>query len=668
MDNLPCRTLPAETQSCTASILGPPTSTENETIACTTSVPRLKLTRISKPKVRTGCVTCKKRHIKCDETKPWCTNCLKVSGHCEGYMIKPRKNKAKAKSTQNAASSQMTVQDAAATPTRLVEPDINSLDFSEDLSMVYFQEFVHLLRVSLGSGNIYGKLWKVTMPQLSRTNKTLRHAAIAIGALTKAHAYDLGLVPDIPKFHPAHHQAFLRLKEQSPHYHNAVAHYCQALRLQGQAVSDPSVLQVAICLSVLFICFEIIRGDRQSALRHINHGITLLHSLLTDDDAQEVASLAPNPKDFLADFVDTYAVLGVQSRTILTGRIGGSLPLPDLSRALMGQGKSLDSFLARIQHLEIKRGGPSLENMSMLFRDLDEAETCIMAIQYRASQMIPLVSKVVVDSGFFELDDESEVDDALEYVLRHPKIIAAYKECIHTCQSWSDAFQPLYRQCMMDEKTDQATYLRALHLRLHLLLIKAFSSLAQFTDINVMENLTPDYREINSLSEIILRMSQKDFMSSAHHVSLEGGLTWQLSMVSLQCREPLVREDAIRILTEYPRWHGLWDGRGFQAIAARNRRIEKTNMANGTPVQQWRRLWRREYIFEDAGNRVLFRFMDRDPVQEDKWVLVEEVADLTEGTDEIVWRRQPLTGSGKRMLAAIMLDGPSPNSRLGEPT
>lgn len=40
-----------------------------------------------KTKSRNGCVTCKKRRLKCDETKPFCMNCIKKGIVCGGYAI-----------------------------------------------------------------------------------------------------------------------------------------------------------------------------------------------------------------------------------------------------------------------------------------------------------------------------------------------------------------------------------------------------------------------------------------------------------------------------------------------------------------------------------------------------------------------------------------------------
>ncbi|QUC16986.1 uncharacterized protein UV8b_01227 [Ustilaginoidea virens] len=39
----------------------------------------------AKKRTKTGCLTCRKRRIKCDETKPRCKNCIKSKRPCEGY-------------------------------------------------------------------------------------------------------------------------------------------------------------------------------------------------------------------------------------------------------------------------------------------------------------------------------------------------------------------------------------------------------------------------------------------------------------------------------------------------------------------------------------------------------------------------------------------------------
>ncbi|CEJ93764.1 hypothetical protein VHEMI09333 [[Torrubiella] hemipterigena] len=42
------------------------------------------------PKTTTGCITCKKRHVKCDEARPTCHRCFKAKIACAGYALPAR--------------------------------------------------------------------------------------------------------------------------------------------------------------------------------------------------------------------------------------------------------------------------------------------------------------------------------------------------------------------------------------------------------------------------------------------------------------------------------------------------------------------------------------------------------------------------------------------------
>lgn len=41
--------------------------------------------KLSRKRTKTGCLTCRKRRIKCGEERPMCKNCIKSKRHCEGY-------------------------------------------------------------------------------------------------------------------------------------------------------------------------------------------------------------------------------------------------------------------------------------------------------------------------------------------------------------------------------------------------------------------------------------------------------------------------------------------------------------------------------------------------------------------------------------------------------
>jgi len=42
--------------------------------------------RMSRRRTKTGCLTCRRRRIKCDEDRPICLNCIRSRRHCEGYV------------------------------------------------------------------------------------------------------------------------------------------------------------------------------------------------------------------------------------------------------------------------------------------------------------------------------------------------------------------------------------------------------------------------------------------------------------------------------------------------------------------------------------------------------------------------------------------------------
>ena len=51
-----------------------------------TSSPKAALkAKLSRKRTKTGCLTCRRRHIKCAEERPVCGNCIKSKRHCESY-------------------------------------------------------------------------------------------------------------------------------------------------------------------------------------------------------------------------------------------------------------------------------------------------------------------------------------------------------------------------------------------------------------------------------------------------------------------------------------------------------------------------------------------------------------------------------------------------------
>ncbi|KAK2021949.1 C6 zinc finger domain-containing protein [Colletotrichum zoysiae] len=609
---------------------------------------RPRHTRTSTPKVRTErCLrpAGKKRHIKCDEAKPYCMNCLKTRGLCDGYAVKPRKNRSRA-ALREVERLNPESPCRPGSPRGLIrEPNVNTLDFATDLQSVYFSDWNELLSSSLGGASFSRtKLWTTTIPQLSRQNPALRHAAISIGAISRALSQSSYVVAR--NFHNVAN--LLR----SPHYQNAVVHYCKALRLQGQADFQTASIQEAVLLSILFVAFEALRGNRHSALQHVKFGFMMLHELLISEDSeQRIWNLAPDPRQLITEVLEMYTHLDVQSRTVLSGRVASSRsPAYELTKGLKARGHTIETYNMQIQRYTDP--GDWGRDMPEVFSDADDAYAWWKTCQRRNAKLAPLLLTVVDDLKFGELKDEKDIDRVLGLIQDQPELVAYCERSTANLQQWRQSFEPLYNRTLADPNAPRREYLRLLHLRMHYLVMLLYSLFPRYADEATIASMTPYCREVNDVAEILLREQQKDIKSAAHVFSMDFGLAWQLTIVAMTCRDPLVRENSTRILETYPRREGLWDSVAFLAVLRKNRELEAENAREGTPAEQWRRLCRREFVFEDAGETIIFRSLKKDGAT-GEWELVEEAAEFKGEAEGLEWKTRPLSGPGFMMSAAV---------------
>ncbi|KAF0315291.1 C6 zinc finger domain-containing protein [Colletotrichum asianum] len=610
---------------------------------------RPRHTRTSTPKVRTGCVTLadprllsninpsRKRHIKCDEAKPHCMNCLKTRGVCDGYVVKPRK----ARGRPAAQPQRLNPPSPCRANQRVLprEPDMNSLDFENDRDSVYFEDWNDLVQVSLGGAPFSRtKLWNEMMPQLSRQNPALRHAAISIGAMSRALSQKGNYVVA---------RNFNNIADllQSQHYQSAIVHYCQALRLQAHADFQTASIQEAVLLSILFVSFEALRGNRHSALQHVRYGFVLLQELLMSEDADaRIWNLAPDPRQLITEVLDLYNHLDVQSRTILAGNVKTSRsPAYELIRGLKARGHTIETYNMQIQRYTDP--GEGRKNMPDIFYDAEQAYTWWQVCQRRIAKLGPLLLTVIDDLKLDEITDEKGIDELLVIMQDRPELLAYCEKSMGHLQQWRASFEPLYNRTLSDSSISRREYLKILHLRMHYLIMFIYSFFPKYADEATISSMTPYCREINEVIEILLREQEKDIKSPANLFSMEFGIAWQLTIVAMTCRDPLVRESATRILEKYPRREGLWDSQAFLAVLLKNRDLERDNAKEGTAAEQWRRLCRREFIFEDAGETIIFRSLKKNHTT-GEWDLVEETADFRGEVEGLVWKERPLSGQG----------------------
>ncbi|KAK1634628.1 hypothetical protein BDP81DRAFT_324286 [Colletotrichum phormii] len=127
------------------------------------------MTRKGQPKVRTGCLTCKSRKVKCDEAKPACARCTSTGRKCEGYAVVVPSNRAVAR----ARSRTTRLRDALAQARA-------GWEFESDQATVEY--FARDVAPNLPQ-NFENKFWSDLVPRLSKSEPAVMHAMAAIGNL-----------------------------------------------------------------------------------------------------------------------------------------------------------------------------------------------------------------------------------------------------------------------------------------------------------------------------------------------------------------------------------------------------------------------------------------------------------------------------------------------------
>ncbi|KAH8886229.1 hypothetical protein GQ53DRAFT_845040 [Thozetella sp. PMI_491] len=202
-------------------------------MSASTDEPPKRRTRKSKPKVRTGCITCKLRRVKCDEAKPSCLKCTKTGRKCDGYGM----------------------QGFAIAPHRGPSLGGPASTSAESTSLEYFYRHT-APQLSVFFGRSF---WKQCVLHSSLTEPAIRQAAAAVGALHKA---------QVSATSSDHYQQTMSV---------ALELYNRSIYSVTKKASDePSALIPVVMGCIIFTCFEFLRADINTAAMHISSGMKLL--------------------------------------------------------------------------------------------------------------------------------------------------------------------------------------------------------------------------------------------------------------------------------------------------------------------------------------------------------------------------------------------------------
>ncbi|KAE8378252.1 hypothetical protein BDV26DRAFT_292349 [Aspergillus bertholletiae] len=191
--------------------------------------------RRPKRKARTGCTTCKSRHVKCDEQKPSCLRCLASKRICEGYPALYRPLDA-----------------------------INHLTDEERRAFAFFRSrTAHLI-----FGEQDATDWITIFLQRGHADCAIRHGITALASLHES-------------LEPPTRLTWLRRSPQDLSLSAqilALKHYNQAIQsLRDESTNMSSRPDVTMILCIIFVCFEQLRSGDAACLVHLTAGLKLIY-------------------------------------------------------------------------------------------------------------------------------------------------------------------------------------------------------------------------------------------------------------------------------------------------------------------------------------------------------------------------------------------------------
>ena len=277
-------------------------------------------------------------------------------------------------------------------------------------------------------------------------------------------------------------------------------------------------LRTTLVASILIICFETYHGNFELAGRQIYTAMQMLESwtskqAYTMSDPLKLSSPAPDIIE--DDLIHAFVRLDLQAMS-----------------------NNADQY-SIAEHFRLKDAAAAVvESLPKEFMDITEARNYFNIIARRVVHFGRLLEPVAP----IHLVGERPR-------LSHRDIFTAHTSYVAEAEQWMAAFMPLFVRTRSPENQH---FLAGATLRLNYLAL--YTKLVHFLDKNesLFDNEIVNYREMVNLAKILLEGDDSVF-------AFDLQIIWSMDIVAMKCRDPLLRREAIRLLTSKPRREGVLD-------------------------------------------------------------------------------------------------------------
>ncbi|KAL4981728.1 hypothetical protein BDW68DRAFT_171941 [Aspergillus falconensis] len=442
------------------------------------------------------------RHVKCDETKPFCNQCQKSGRKCDGY--------------DNASQTQLRA--------RIAEhhQPLNRNTFGADHRLILRQEtrierryvdFFYTQTSHAFSGFYDSKLWSYLIPQFGEHEPSVRHAMTAIGALhewIQLRASEAG-------------KEISKVEGSAPTERFVLEEYNKSIQMLVKSLSAQSrggCIDLALTTCCLFVCLEMLRGNRKEALDHIEAGLRIIHK-----HEQSPSTGFSWTSELYQQLRDLFLRLNLQA-----------------------------SFMGRLL-VPLNVSSPDTRN-GHIFTDLLEARSHLNHLMTKALLFIRSV-------GVMREERPPAVQAELE---------GEREQILVEMLSWRWSHDKLLHK--LGPKVQQSDLCASLLLRIYYHTALLWVHVVLDRDENGHDNFTADFVSAISYAEEILRLTSSEQAAEKARAkqaeiafSPEGEIIGPMYYAAVRCRNPFLRRRALDILFHYSKREGMWDARLYAQVA-----------------------------------------------------------------------------------------------------
>ncbi|TVY16038.1 hypothetical protein LARI1_G007337 [Lachnellula arida] len=488
-----------------------------------------KKARASKPKVKSGCITCKSRGLP---------------------QIQPR--------------------------IPIVGPYTPSLSIHEtEEESRYFQVFSERMAHELPGffeGTINSNFWTQLILQESHNVTSIRHAIIALGALRKS-------LDNAPR---SHLKVNIIQDIDKKHHEQAVLQHLKAIQALNQYISSSESPQLrnALITCLLFVCFEVFQGSFSSAQQQTYGGLKILQSYYTGKSGSRAgAHLRPSTdltslsiQQILSSGSSSVASFPYSDTSPPSGLQTPSSQIPTSSRKRPTSTRTTPTPLLLQSNVKIEDilvqtfvrldgqcllfgnipGIPPLNwdvnkahhiPVPVFFQDFHSAHRCWDSLMDRALQFY---RRTLFDRAYSPASRDSPSSIARQLISWQKQLSA-----------FETTFQPILDDAVQLDGivSNSAALVISLAQKCVSILLRRVPRDSEM----VFDAALSDFQYIVRTCALLFSSQEQTQLPRNPRFSFEFGVVSALHLVATKCRDPVAKREAVDLLWSNPRQEGMWD-------------------------------------------------------------------------------------------------------------